>query len=265
MLYEKLFGNAMALNRYLRMQYLLPDVRGVVNARVLDIGCLDGHFTRYLTGRGNKVFAVDIKEQGIGQNLPAAIFSVARGDQLPYADKVFDYIFCSDVLEHVARYEDIVPEISRVLKPGKTCLISTVDGYWQSPVKIRSYFSRHLPLKWRNRLMGRFAFSDEELHRSFMGHVRYDLTPPQLTGVFAQNRLAAVKQCSYCYGAGSLLMEIFFSFNETIRYFIFPFLRALLITDRWFKTGKPWQYYLVFQKNPDNDSGHAEPAECSHG
>ena len=130
MLYEKLFGNVMALNRYLRMQYLIPEVGKVADSIVLDIGCLDGHFTQYLTGRGNKVYAVDIKDQGITKTLPEVMFSIGSGNNLPYADDYFDFIFCSDVLEHVEKHEDFIPEIYRVLKPGRTCLISTVDGYW---------------------------------------------------------------------------------------------------------------------------------------
>lgn len=248
MLYEKLFGNAMALNRYLRMQYLLPEVRRIADAKVLDIGCLDGHFTRYLTGRGNTVYAVDIANHGIARALPAARFALGRGDKLPYADNAFDNIFCSDVLEHIPECEDIIPEICRVMKPGATCLISTVDGYWRSPIRLRAFFSRYLPGKWRNRLMGRFASPDEELHRNFMGHVRYDLTPQKVAGLFAQHGLAVVKQQLYCRAAGSLLMELFFSFNERIRLFIFPFLRALLLTDRLVTAGKPWQYYLIARK-----------------
>jgi len=247
MLYEKIFGKVMALNRYLRMQYIVPEIKKVKNAKALDIGCFDGHFTQFLTGRGNQVFAIDIRDYGINRVLPEVLFLLASVERLPFADNFFDFVFCSDVFEHCEDFEKIVPEIHRVLKTGKTCLISTVDGYWNSPIKLRS-FLRLLPNNWKKVLMGRFAVSDEDLHRNFLGHIRYDITIKRLEEIFGRFRLILTKKRTYCYWVGSLLMEIFFSFNEKIRFFIFPFLRLLLPLDRAATLGKPWQYYVVFEK-----------------
>lgn len=247
-IYEKLFGNVMALNRYLRMQYIIPEIMKIKDSKVLDIGCLDGDFTRYFTGRTNKVIAIDIRDYGIRQRLPGVLFSIASGQFLPFADNCFDYVFCSDVFEHVEDFEKIVPEIHRVLKPGKTCLVSTVDGYWQSPVRLRSFFLKYLPVGLTTFLMGKFAIPDQTLHRNFMGHVRYDITSKRLEETFWMFNLIQMKRRTYCHNTGSILMEIFYSFNETIRYFIFPFLKLLLPLDKWIVSGKPWQYYMVFEK-----------------
>lgn len=244
---EKLFGNVMALNRYLRMRYIVPEIAKIENARVLDIGCLDGHFTRYLTGRGNEVFAVDIKDYGIKRALPEARFVLASGGELPFPDDSFDFVFCSDVVEHIENFEVIVPEIRRTLKPGGTCLISTVDGYWKSPLGLRSLLLR-LPEALK-KAVGRFAMTDKELHLSFMGHVRYDLTIDKLASIFEKAGLQVKKKFQFCGAAGSLLMEVFFSFNERLRYLIFPFLKALLPFDSVLRSGKHWQYYVIFEKS----------------
>jgi SAM-dependent methyltransferase len=248
MLYEKLFGNAMALNRYLRMLYIIPQIKKIMDSTVLDVGCLDGHFTQYLQGRGNRVFAIDTSDHGVGRRLGNIGLAIAEGQRLPFRDSVFDFVFCSDVLEHVDNFEEIVPEISRVLKRGKTCMISTVDGYWKPPIKLRAFLLSGLPAPVRNILMGRFAISDESLHREFMGHVRYDITIDKLKSVFKGFRLLPVKERFYCRWVGSTLMEIFFSFNERIRYFIFPLLRFLLPLDKCVPLGQAWQYYVVFEK-----------------
>lgn len=237
----------MALNRYLRMQYIIPEMKKIKDSKVLDIGCLDGHFTQYFVGRGNEVYATDLQDSGITQALPEVSFSIARGQSLPFEDNFFDFIFCSDVFEHVEDFEDIVPEIYRVLKPEKTSLISTVEGYWHSPIKLRSFFLKYLPTSCKNSLMGRFAVSDEEVHRGFCGHVRYDITLEKLKNIFIGRGLIPIKEKNYCYGVGSLLMEIFYSFNEKIRYFTFPFLKLLIPLDR-ITFGQPWQYYVVFKK-----------------
>lgn len=249
MLYEKLFGNVMALNRYLRMLYIVPEIQRISGCRVLDIGCLDGHFTEYLRGRGNEVFAVDTANHGITQRLVDVPLVIGEGQRLPFEDGIFDFVFCSDVLEHVTDFEAIVPEISRVLKLGKTCLISTVDGYWDPPIKLRAFLLSYLPARVSRILMGKFAIADESLHRGFMGHVRFDISIETLKAVFGASGLRAVKEQTYCRWVGSHLMEVFFSFNERIRYWIFPLLRLLLPFDRYFRFGRAWQYYVLFEKS----------------
>jgi SAM-dependent methyltransferase len=227
----------------------VPEVQKIGRCRILDIGCLDGHFTKYLTGRGNEVFAVDTVDHGMRKRLADVRLTLGEGQKLPFRDNAFDFVFCSDVLEHVENFEAIVPEISRVLKHGRTCLISTVDGYWDPPIKVRAFFLSHLPPLARKILMGKFAMPDEALHRGFMGHVRFDITLDKLKTVFGSASLFPVKEQTYCCWVGSNLMEIFFSFNEWIRFWTFPLLRLLLPLDRYVPFGRAWQYYVVFEKN----------------
>lgn len=52
---------------------------------------------------------------------------------LPFADASVDKIICSEVLEHIADYQQVLNEISRVLKPRGLLAIS-VPRYW--PEKI---------------------------------------------------------------------------------------------------------------------------------
>jgi ubiquinone/menaquinone biosynthesis C-methylase UbiE len=195
------------------------------------------------------VFAIDTADYGIRRRFVDIRLVIAKGQRLPFKDGVFDFIFCSDVLEHVHNFEAIVPEISRVLKRGKTCMISTVDGYWDPPIKMRAFLLKRLPLPARKALMGRFAVTDELLHRDFMGHVRFDITVEKLKSVFRADRLLPIKEQTYCRCMGSHLMELFFSFNERIRYWTFPLLRLLLPLDRYVPFGRAWQYYVVFEKN----------------
>jgi SAM-dependent methyltransferase len=230
------------------MLYIVPEIKRISKSRILDIGCLDGHLTEYLTGRGNEVFTVDTIDHGIRQRLADVQMVIGEGQRLPFMDCVFDFVFCSDVLEHVVNFEAIVPEISRVLKQGKTCMISTVDGYWDPPIKVRAFLLSHLPAPASKLLMGRFAMPDESLHRGFMGHVRFDISIEKLKSDFGGSHLHPVKEQTYCRWVGSCLMEIFFSFNDRIRYLTFPLLRLLLPLDRIVPFGRAWQYYVVFEK-----------------
>jgi SAM-dependent methyltransferase len=46
-------------------------------------------------------------------------------DILPYQDGLFDLVTCSEVIEHLENYRQVVREIYRVLKPGGICVLTT--------------------------------------------------------------------------------------------------------------------------------------------
>jgi len=45
-------------------------------------------------------------------------FGVGDALRLPFADHCFDVVICSEVLEHIGPYREVLAEIRRVLKPG---------------------------------------------------------------------------------------------------------------------------------------------------
>ncbi len=51
--------------------------------------------------------------------------SVAYGETLPYADRSFDVVLYIETIEHVTHAARVGAEISRVLKPGGLCLVTT--------------------------------------------------------------------------------------------------------------------------------------------
>jgi len=53
-------------------------------------------------------------------------FSLTDGDRLPYVDSTIDAVYCISVLEHIPRFERMVAEMARILKPGGT-LFLTID------------------------------------------------------------------------------------------------------------------------------------------
>ncbi len=242
--YLKVFGNPMALNRCLRIRTLVPVLTRWVKGKILDVGCGDGSFTRFLIREKAQVYAIDVTDWGISQRLAGVSFQIADGRYLPYADAAFDFVFCSDVLEHVPDCNLIVRDIGRVLRPGGRCLISTVHGYWKSPWKLRQYLMRHLPAWLGLRIMGRFWTNDTDLHREILGHVRYDLEPNLVAGWLQSAGVDIVEIIPYCKAWGSLLMEVYFCFNDRLRYFIYPVLRMFLWLDQWIG-GEPWQYALL--------------------
>ncbi len=132
--------------------------------RILDIGCGSGrHLAEVLTIGDTTVFGADILVGNlneakhrldyldkIGQYRGICQLICADITRLPFSDNFFDLVICSEVLEHIPDDRKAVSELVRVLKPGRTMVISV---------------PREMPEKicW--------ALS-EEYHRVENGHIR---------------------------------------------------------------------------------------------
>ncbi len=91
----------------------------------LDVGCGAGGLAIAFTKRSSTVVAFDIdpkylkvaeawaKEEGVELNL-----MVASGESMPFKDGVFDFVACSDIIEHLKNPAGMVGEVARVLKKG---------------------------------------------------------------------------------------------------------------------------------------------------
>jgi len=80
------------------------------------------------------VYGCDISPQFISQNKKKAKklglsgktdFKVADIQKLPYKDSCFDFVVCSEVLEHIEKPEEAVNEFYRVLKKGGVLVLTT--------------------------------------------------------------------------------------------------------------------------------------------
>jgi ubiquinone/menaquinone biosynthesis C-methylase UbiE len=205
-LYYRLFGYFMALNRYLRMQYLDPEIAQLRDLDILDVGAGDGQFTVKLAGRGNRVTALDPAPSPELAARPEIAFLAGTGEALPFPDASFDVVFCSDVFEHLPSYQPALAEISRVLRPGGRAFVSTVEGAWRSPLPIMEAV-RRLPASLARRMDWRQDTSAEL--QQLLGHINLDITAETLVKDAAACELEPVKTVRYCWGFGSLLMEAF--------------------------------------------------------
>ncbi len=87
---------------------------------VLDVGCANGMNLGPLT-KTHEIHGVDISEAMVAMAIQAGL--IARPldletNPLPYADKMFDVVFCGEVIEHHVDTDWMLSEINRVLKPG---------------------------------------------------------------------------------------------------------------------------------------------------
>jgi len=104
---------------------LLPHLSS--EASLLDIGCLEGSYTRMYADKvgAGSVHGLDVSllDQARAKGVEAVEFDLNAGEKLPYPDEHFDVVVCIESLEHIYPTDFVVAEIRRVLKPGGTAII----------------------------------------------------------------------------------------------------------------------------------------------
>lgn len=186
-LHDYPFQPATALFRAVEIAHLLR--RPFPAGRGLDLGCGDGLLTRVVLDRvgPRRVTGVDpdpAETDAAGRLRTYEQVLTVAGDAIPVPDATFDWVFSNSVLEHIDGIEDVLREVSRVLRPGGVLLFTVPgDGFhaclrgpivpWVSRraylsaldarVAHRRYWS---PTQWRDQLIP-LGFTIEEVDPYF--------------------------------------------------------------------------------------------------
>ena len=111
----------------INLEYLNPEK----GSKILDLGCGQGRhcFGAYMHADVD-VFGFDMNHVDVlkaqinfeefdeSSSNKSCSFGVTDGRKLPFNKNSFDYVICSEVLEHIIDFESVIEEIERVLKPG---------------------------------------------------------------------------------------------------------------------------------------------------
>jgi SAM-dependent methyltransferase len=96
-------------------------------ARLLDVGCLEGTLTRLYADRvGTKrVHGIDVAgvDAARAKGIEAVAFDLNSGASLPHPDASFEVVTCIETLEHVLPTDRLLAEIHRVLAPGGIAIV----------------------------------------------------------------------------------------------------------------------------------------------
>ncbi|HET9056525.1 MAG TPA: methyltransferase domain-containing protein [Chitinophagaceae bacterium] len=109
-----------SLYRGIKLQ--APNLKG----KLMDFGCGRKPYRNLFSV--DEYIGVDIEQAGHDHSNSEIDFFY-NGKVLPFMNKNFDSIFCSEVLEHVFNPDEIIPELNRVLKSNGKILI-TVPFCW---------------------------------------------------------------------------------------------------------------------------------------
>lgn len=97
----------------------------LIGKRVLEVGCGLGSHTQLLAEAGCEITAIDITKRAVNLTkrrltLRALSADVRQMDaeHMNFADAEFDFVWSWGVIHHSAHTDQIIREVSRVLKPG---------------------------------------------------------------------------------------------------------------------------------------------------
>lgn len=122
--------------RFEKLHYLpkVVDFNGYSGRTLLDVGCgVANDLSRFVRG-GAIVTGIDLAPHSIElaranfeQRGLHGDFRVMNGERMDFADNSFDVVYCHTVLHFTPHPERMVREIHRVLKPGGTAILMTVN------------------------------------------------------------------------------------------------------------------------------------------
>jgi len=100
---------------------------------VLDIGSGTGELTSLIRKMRHNVIATEISKNAIKKikfNHKILSVLINFNENIPFKDKTFDIVFCSEVIEHLFFPENFLKECNRILKNGGLLLLSTPNSVY---------------------------------------------------------------------------------------------------------------------------------------
>lgn len=134
---------------------ILGDVGG---KEILDLGCGEGYFSRYLVERGAKVSAIDgapnmiriAKCKGPNSRIDFMVGDITQ--TLPYDSNKFDVVLCNMVLMDLEDVTKTFSEVARILKLGSKFVFSVVHPcYFDALGEWIDIGSAHPALRFKHR------------------------------------------------------------------------------------------------------------------
>jgi len=133
----------------------------IAEVKILDVGCADGSFAKFLKQQGYDVYGIDISSKAINQAVKSGIKAsqcdVEQG--INFLDNFFDIVIASEVIEHLYDTDYFLQQLKRITKDDGYLLLSTPNL---------------ASLKNRIRLLfGRYPqYSEFRLGKNQSGHIR---------------------------------------------------------------------------------------------
>ena len=116
--------------------------RKVAGGRFLDIGCNGGFTVEAAREHGFEAFGIELDAVSLAyaqDHFPANNYFHGRIENYPVKN-LFDVVYCSEVIEHVADVNSFLSAITRQMKRGALLYLTTPDiSHWRTPKNINQW------------------------------------------------------------------------------------------------------------------------------
>ncbi|MCX6017820.1 MAG: class I SAM-dependent methyltransferase [Chloroflexi bacterium] len=103
---------------------------------MLDFGCGDGLYTEAIFGKQPGIFGNDIAAAELPGARNSGVYQhgvqFADGHHLPYADGFFGSLYSNSVIEHIPDLQNVLPELSRVLRKDGLIIFTVPSDKFRS-------------------------------------------------------------------------------------------------------------------------------------
>lgn len=130
-----LFAHNWAIKRAVRLK-VEDALAAYAHGRLIDIGCGEKPYARFLRGRVTEHFGIDLADGPLGT---AALDRIGTAYETHEPDASADTVLHTQVLEHLEEPADAVQESMRILRPGGHLVLST-DFAWHLHAPPRDFF-----------------------------------------------------------------------------------------------------------------------------
>jgi 2-polyprenyl-3-methyl-5-hydroxy-6-metoxy-1,4-benzoquinol methylase len=121
-----------SLKKQLKLNALMRFTKPAANNQCLLVTCGDnnGALNWYFRSIGGQWTWADLQDENIPQMeaLLGEKVHLASDHQLPFEDDTFDWIVTIDVLEHLKDDQSFLVEVTRILKPGGSAVVTVPNG-----------------------------------------------------------------------------------------------------------------------------------------
>lgn len=161
---------------------------------VVDLGCGTGIYSNVLTKTDNRYIGIDMSSSAleIAKSRGVNVIS-GEAEAIPVADRSVDYLFSTEVIEHVISPEKMMQEIYRILKPGGCGFITTTT--YQFIIFHYIWVLSEIKFKFRDIVKYPLGFLSKK-HRNEFVRLLYDFTGGHLWGFMKKDLIGLVKNSS---------------------------------------------------------------------
>ena len=110
---------------------------------VIDVGCGGGFVAEAMRRVGGSSVGIDVSENSIAyakRRFPKCEFAAATLEEFARRGRTFDFIYCSEVIEHVPDLDSFVAALAQICRRGGKLFVTTPNiGHWRVPKDILSW------------------------------------------------------------------------------------------------------------------------------